>query len=177
MDLFAEQLVVKIPTTSDDVKRAATIVVTVMTVIGSLVLTLMGLTIALLLAVGAVAAAVYLMKMSHVEYEYACTNGSLDIDKILGQDKRREMLSVEIKDFTLYGKASDCEMSDTVMTTFSAVGYPPEGSGGTEDTEEMLEEYYAEFEHPDHGKCGLYFTPNLRMREAIEPFLRRELKH
>ena len=44
--------------------------------------------------------------------------------------------------------------------------------GGQDDAEP----YYAEFEHPDHGKCCLYFCPDSRLREALEPFLSRELR-
>lgn len=170
MDQFAEQLVKKYHSTSDDVKRTCIVVVTILVCAVSVLLICMGFTLALILPVCAVWAAVYLLKLQHVEYEYSCTNGSLDIDKIMGQNKRRSMLSVDVSSFTVYGKVGIVPESDAEMTTFSVMGVSLMG------TEEESEEYYAEFEHPDYGKCCLYFSPDSRLREALEPFLSRELK-
>ena len=72
--------------------------------------------------------------------------------------------------FTVYGKVGDVPESDDEMTTFAAIGVSM--MGGNDDAQE----YYAEFEHPEHGKCCLYFMPNAALREALEPFLSRALK-
>ncbi len=170
MDQFAEQLVKKYHTTSDDIKRVAIVVITVLITSVSLLLAVMGFPLALILPVCAIWAAIYLLKMSYVEYEYSCTNGSLDIDKIMGQNKRRSMLSVEVRTFTVYGKADAVEESDAEMTTFSAMG---ESMMGEEDD---AADYYAEFEHSEYGKCCLFFSPDSRLRDAIEPYLSREVK-
>ena len=169
MDQFAEQLVKKYNTTGDDIRRVSIVVITILITAVSLLLLFMGFGLAIILPVCTIWAAFYLMKLTQVEYEYACTNGSLDIDKILGQDKRKPMLSVEVSSFTAYGKAGVCPESDEEMTTFSAVGFSlmTEGEG---------EEYYAEFTHPDHGKCCLYFSPDDHFRGVLESFLPRDLK-
>ena len=88
MDQFAEQLVRKYHSPKDDLKRAGIIAGAVLVCIISVLLVLMGYPIALVLPVCAVWLAWYLLKLQNVEYEYSCTNGVLDIDKILGQDKR-----------------------------------------------------------------------------------------
>ena len=172
MDEFAEQLVKKYHSTKDDVKKAIIIVVATAITIVSLLLVFMGFPLALVLPVCAIWASVYLLKMLNVEYEYSCTNGSLDIDKILGQNQRKSMLTVEVRSFTAYGKVGTVKESDEDMTTFSAMGI----SLMDEDKEEENEEYYAEFEHPEHGRCCLYFSPDAKLRSALEPFLSRELK-
>lgn len=170
MDQFAEQLVRKLPDTKDDLKRAAIITGTAIITLGSVVIAFFGMPLALVLPVCVIWAAIYLFRMTKVEYEYSCTNGCLDIDKILGQNKRRSMLSVQVNTFTVYGRSGQTHESDDEMTTFSAVGTSLMGE------DDDAEEYYAEFDHPDYGKCCLYFTPDSRFREALEPFLSRELK-
>ena len=172
MDEFAEQLVKKYHSTKDDVKKAVIIVVAVAVTIISFVLVLIGFPLAVILPVCAIWVSVYLLKMMNVEYEYSCTNGSLDIDKILGQNQRKSMLTVEVRSFTAYGKVGTVKESDEDMTTFSAMGI----SLMDEDQKEETEEYYAEFEHPEHGRCCLYFSPDAKLRSALEPFLSHELK-
>ena len=65
---------------------------------------------------------------------------------------------------------SSIEGTDDSVTTFSALGFSLMGEN------DDAEEYYAEFEHPEYGKCCLYFNPNSNFREALEPFLSREMK-
>lgn len=170
MDQFAEQLVRKYHSAKDDLKRVGIIAGTVVICIFSVLLVMIGYPIALVLPVCAIWLAWYLLRLQNVEYEYSCTNGTLDIDKILGQDKRKSMLSIDVSTFTRYGKAEETEESDDDRTTFSAMG---ESLMGGEDDSET---YYAEFDHPEHGKCALYFSPDSRLRDALEPFLSREIK-
>jgi hypothetical protein len=172
MDHFAEQLVKKHHSSKDDLKRAAIIGAAAVITLVSVWLLLSGFALAIVLPVCAIWAAVYLVKMQSIEYEYSCTNGSLDIDKIMGQDKRKSMLSVHVGTFTVFGKVGEVKESDEDMTTFSAMGISLMGEEDANDNDT----YYAEFEHPEHGRCCLYFCPDARMREAIEPYLSRELK-
>lgn len=172
MDVFAEQLVKKQSTTQDDMKRACAIILAVTVSVISVILAFMGLALALVLPVCAIWALLYFLRMCGTEYEYSCTNGILDIDKISGQSKRKTMLSVEVRSFTAYGKAGVCPEEDhnAELTMFLAVGT----SLMRESDDE--EEYYAEFHHPEYGDCCLYFTPNSEFRAALEPFLPMELK-
>ena len=169
-DHFAEQLVKKYHDPKDDLKRAAIIGGAVVITLASVLLVLGGFPLALILPVCAIWLAVYLLRLQNVEYEYSCTNGTLDIDKILGQTRRRAMLSVDVSTFTVFGKAEEVTESDKDMTTFSAMGESLMGGDETSET------YYAEFEHPEHGSCCLYFSPDQALCGAIEPFLSRELR-
>lgn len=169
MDQFAEQLVKKQPTTQDDMKRALLLVAAIVLSLGFLCLAFV-MPLAIVLPVGIICLTIYLLRLQKVEYEYSCTNGILDIDKILGQTKRVTMLSVDVKTFTAYGKYSTCQESGAELTTFSAVGRSMMGENDGAD------EYYAEFMHPEHGACCLLFTPNANLREALEPFLSRSIR-
>ena len=173
MDKFAEQLVKKQESSKDTMKKTCIIAITAVITIIALILTVMGLPVALILPVCAIAGAWYLLKMLNIEYEYSCTNGVLDIDKIFGQSKRKSLLSIEVKHFTVYGKAGTCyeeEKEEAGITVFSAIGTSLMGEN------DDAEEYYAEFEHPDYGKCALYFCPDSNFREALEPFLPRNIR-
>ena len=83
MDQFAEQLVRKYHSAKDDLKRVGIIAGTVVICIFSVLLVMIGYPIALVLPVCAIWLAWYLLRLQNVEYEYSCTNGTLDIDKIL----------------------------------------------------------------------------------------------
>ena len=170
MDQFAEMLVKKTPNGTDDLKRGGIIAAAVVITLGSVALVFFGYPLALVLPVCAIWAAIYLFRLTNVEYEYSVTNGTLDIDKILGQNKRKSMLSVDVSSFTAYGKAGEVTESDEEMTTFLAGGLSMMGE------DDDAEEYYAEFDHPEYGKCCLYFTPDSHFREALEPFLNRSLR-
>lgn len=169
MDQYAEQLVKKIPTSKDEMQKILLLITAAVLTFATIWLSFL-FPLALVLPVCIIWITIYLLRLQKVEYEYSCTNGTLDIDKILGQTKRASLLSVDVKSFTAYGKAGTCPQSDEEMTTFIAVGTSlmGEGKGG--------QEYYAEFSHPDHGKCCLYFSPNERLREVLEPFLPRTLR-
>ncbi len=49
----------------------------------------------------------YLLKGMNVEYEYAVTNGELDIDRITAKSKRKRIFSANCKDFEILARASN----------------------------------------------------------------------
>ena len=170
MDNFAEQLVKKNETSSDKTKRllmtvGGTVLTAVLALfgfftIGNPVLSLLGF----LLAVGAGYGTFFIVQSSHIEYEYAFTNGELDIDKIIAKRKRKPLLSVEVRKFTDFGKYSDdpeetAEM--TVVISFDNIA---------------SHEYYADFQHDDYGLTRLVFSPNEKMLENIKRFLSGSLR-
>jgi hypothetical protein len=58
------------------------------------------------LMIGIFYLAYILVTMLNIEYEYAVTNGDLDIDKIVNQRKRKRMYSGNCKDFELVAKVN-----------------------------------------------------------------------
>ena len=89
MDHFAEYLVQKRPTSQDRLKQglivAAAVVLSVL--IGAISV-LTGWLFLLVLVIGAIYGAYYLLTGCYTEYEYTVTNGELDVDKIAGRRKR-----------------------------------------------------------------------------------------
>ena len=108
MDHFAEYLVQKRPTSQDRLKQglivAAAVVLSVL--IGAISV-LTGWLFLLVLVIGAIYGAYYLLTGCYTEYEYTVTNGELDVDKIAGRRKRSHLLTVPVSKFTGFGVYTD----------------------------------------------------------------------
>lgn len=169
MDSFAEQLVKREDTSSDKMKKyliyGGGIFITIALVI--LAVLKMGSTVSiimLLLAGGAGYLTYFLGTSTYVEYEYAFTNGELDIDKIIAKRKRVELLSADVRKFTAFGKYSeDIDDSDDLTTVISSDNI-------------ASHEYYADFECDKYGKTRLIFAPDEKILEYIMDFLPYSIK-
>ncbi|MGN1036876.1 MAG: hypothetical protein ACI4PX_03810 [Ruminococcus sp.] len=169
MDSFAEQLVKREDTSSDKMKKyliyGGGIFITIALVI--LAVLKMGSTVSiimLLLAGGAGYLTYFLGTSTYVEYEYAFTNGELDIDKIIAKRKRVELLSADVRKFTAFGKYSeDIDDSDDLTTVISSDNI-------------ASHEYYADFECDKYGKTRLIFAPDEKILEYIMDFLPYNVK-
>ena len=118
----------------------------------------------LLLAAAAGYGTFYYVQSQQVEYEYTFTNGTLDIAKIIAKKRRKEILSVDVKDFTAFGKYdqnmdSTEEMTEVLVSENLASG-----------------EYYADFTHETFGSTRLIFSPSESILENIRPFLRGQAR-
>ena len=170
MDNFAEQLVKKNETSSDKTRRVMLIVVGVLFTLALAALAVLQLgrpLVALLgfaLAVVAGYGTFYFVQNTYVEYEYAFTNGDLDVDKIIAKKKRKEMLSTSVRDFTAFGKYDDSIEETEDMTVIFA-------------TDNIAShEYYADFNDESVGSARLVFGPDERMLENITKFLPAKLR-
>lgn len=171
MDNFAEQLVAKNETSSDRVRRIAMIVCGVFFTImlaalsilqlGNSIVSFMGLILAVATGYGTY----YFVQSSYVEYEYAFTNGELDIDKIIAKKKRIEMISADVRKFTAFGKYEDgMEESEDMTVVFASDNI-------------ASHEYYADFQHDEYGATRLVFVPDERMLEYIKKALPSKLRN
>ena len=103
MDIFMEKIVKKKRDIKDHLIISGVI-------IGALVLILVVLNIPLLASMGLffvagiIYAAYMLITTRNIEYEYAVTNGDLDIDKIIAQRKRKRIFSANCKSFEVVAK-------------------------------------------------------------------------
>ena len=170
MDNFAEQLVKKNETGSDKTRRVMMAVVGILFTVSLAVLSVLQLgrpSIALLgfiLAAAAGYGTYYFVQNTYVEYEYAFTNGELDVDKIIAKKKRREMVSTNVRQFTAFGKyTDDLEESDDMTIIFATDNI-------------ASHEYYADFNDESVGSARLVFAPDDRMLENITKFLPAKLR-
>lgn len=169
MDSFAEQLVKREDTSSDRMKKyliyGGGIFITIALII--LAVLKMGSTVSiimLLLAGGTGYLTYFLGTSTYVEYEYAFTNGELDIDKIIAKRKRVELISADVRKFTAFGKYSeDIDDSDDLTTVISSDNI-------------ASHEYYADFESEKYGRTRLIFAPDEKILEYIMDFLPYSVK-
>ncbi|MBR3761002.1 MAG: hypothetical protein IKK47_08470 [Ruminococcus sp.] len=171
MDNFSEQLVTRKETKSDKVSRIGTLITgslftLCLVLLGLLQLSQPVITLMFLFLAAAGGYMTYLLVQGrYVEYEYTFTNGELDIDKIIAQKKRKELLTVEVRNFSDFGKYSD-DMEETEDMT---VVYATDNI--------ISNEYYADFEHKEYGRTRLIFVPDERMLENIKKFLPAKLRN
>ena len=167
MDNFAEQLVKRNETSSDKKRRNALLIVGILLTLTMAAFAVMQLGaplrafFGLLLAAACGYGTFFTYRNSFVEYEYAFTNGELDIDKITAKSKRTPMVSTEVRQFTDFGKYDENIKETEEMTLIMA-------------TDNIAShEYYADF---THGKTRLIFSPDERMLENIGKFLPAKLR-
>lgn len=175
MDNFAEQLVKKKPTGSEKTKNILTVAAGIAVTVGSAAYSLfsigrgIGTFLMIMVAAAAGFATFFFYKNTKVEYEYTFTNGELDIDKIIAQTKRKEMITVQVSKFTAFGRYDQNTPEETAdMTVIMA-------------TDNIAEhEFYADFQHEDYGNARLVFVPNERVISniinSLHPSIRSKVK-
>ena len=172
MDVFVEQIVKRELTTGEKVWRGVICGVSIFSATVFLVMSMMmiGLLriVVMALAVGVIFLAYRLIKNMNIEFEYAITNGSVDIDKIVAKSKRSRLVATSCKEFESFGRYNPAEhegknyQNRVVATTFSA-----------EDR------WYATFRQSGKGFTILIFNPDQKVLDAIKRhlpvLLRREI--
>ena len=98
-----------------------------------------------------------------IEYEYIISGDELEITKILGQSRRKAMLTVSLGRFTAFGRLADLTEEGGSETLVLACSQQ-------DDTA-----YYADFDHADYGRTRLVFTPNDDILEYLSKHMPRSL--
>lgn len=172
MDNFAEQLVKRQLTKSDKTRNMISLIIgaglSVFFVVTSIITIGNGGLFSFLGIILAVFSAVmtYINQRNNkIEYEYTFTNGDFDVDKIIAQSRRKEMISTQISKFTAFGRydLSVPEETDDMTVVYA-----------TDNIESH--EYYADFQHEEYGKTRLVFCPDEKMLNNINNSLPRQLR-
>ncbi|NLM73194.1 MAG: hypothetical protein GX184_04080 [Clostridiaceae bacterium] len=101
MDMFIEKIVKRKKSAADILLIALIILVCV---VASYFLFLYIPTFSSLFVVLLIYAGYYLISIRNVEFEYAVTNGDIDIDTIINQRKRKRLFSGNVKDFEVMAR-------------------------------------------------------------------------
>jgi len=113
MDVFIEKIVQKR-------KDAKDYLIIVGVIIAALILMLLvlnfipGMSLFFIAALGYIS--YLIITTRNIEYEYAVTNGDLDIDKIIAQRKRKRIFSANCKDFEIVAKVKSPHFSNHYRT-------------------------------------------------------------
>lgn len=163
MDHYNEQLVAKRRNKTDILKVIGIVVGAILIAAVCMFFAMQGITILVLLAVAVLGAGIWMIRNINIEYEYIITNNEMDIDKIIGQRKRKRMITVDLskaEEFAEYPPNHDVEADATVHAS----------SGLEKDAHYLL------LEHGEYGKVKIIFNPNKKTQEAIVQELPRALR-
>jgi hypothetical protein len=115
---------------------------------------------------GAVFGAYTLMKSRNIEFEYSFTNGILDIDRIVAQRKRKQVFSLNCREFEAVARVDS--------------GHYQRMAG---NAEKKLD-FSSSLTSPDvyfilmtlnQQKTVLYFEPDQRMLDALKIYIRQKV--
>lgn len=163
MDGFREQLVKKPQEPADGVKKimvlvgallAAIIVLTLILTIGNIIVTELGV----IIAIGILWGGWWMTGMFNVEYEYVVFGEELQIDKIINKRSRKTLCVLNLRKAEAFYKS---EKSAQNATEINACG---EG-----------DRYTIEYSDSQHGKTFLVFTPDERTLAMITRYLPRAI--
>lgn len=163
METVREQLVQRPQTKEDSYKKygvfAAAVfleaLIAIIVMAGNVVFKLLGTLLVVLIAMGFFA----LMKSFNVEYEYCIAGSQLTVDKLINQNKRKTLCSIDLKSASAFYKS---EKTIEEATVISAIGV---------NYEEDLPTYTIEYRDPKYGRTVLYFSPDERTLKMISPYL------
>lgn len=165
MDNFAEYMVKKRPDSQDNAKKAGIILLAVLLCAASVFLVFVThIPFILVITCAIIYGAYYLISGTSVEYEYAVTNGEMDVDKIIARRKRVHLITVDVGRFDAYGEMTDDIPDNTERTVVLCADNTGEG------------EYYADLETEEYGATRIIFTPNDAVQDAIAAALPRQLR-
>src|SRR5690554_5734038 len=106
MDVFIEKLVKRRKTMAD-------VLLILLIVAGAVILSYLIMRyipqFAMILIIGLFYLVYVLITKLNIEYEYAVTNGELDIDMITNQKQRKRLLSVNCRDFDVVAKVDSLQ--------------------------------------------------------------------
>lgn len=160
MDIFCEQIV---PIKKTFLTYLAIAALLIAAVVISVVLFIYSgqFPILILGIVGVIYGTAKLLPLFSVEYEYIVTNGTVDIDKIIGKRERRRILSFECKDIVRTGKftGSAVQAGPSAKTYFC---------GNKENAHYLV--------GGENKKFVLIFSPNEKTINAIKECAPRTIK-
>ena len=162
MDMFAEYIVKR---KKEAVHYIQAVLYVLAALLISVVIFILGIpfpvisSIVTLLIAGVWYGAVMLIKNKNIEYEYALTNGELDVDRIIARRKRKRILSVHCRIFEIFAPLEDEKYS--AYKNIKTIDVAREKNSATA--------YFAVFEQGGEKTC-LIFETSLNMRNIIKKY-------
>ena len=104
--------------------------------------------------------------MRNVEFEYAFTNGKLDIDKIIAQRKRKRLFSANCRDFEAFGKLDSKNFTDDIKNIPQQIKAVT--SMSSQDVYFLVANYKG-------NRTLVYFEPDERMLNSLKPYISKRI--
>jgi len=122
--------------------------------------------LAFLVAIGVLYGAFWLIMSRNLEFEYSVTNGDLTIDKIINRQRRKRVVSFDVKNTEEMGKYDAAKLQHRSFDNRYFVG----------EYEDGRDCWYITCRSQKTGHVLVVFSPEERVLEAIKPFLQRQVR-
>lgn len=165
MDVFIEKIVARR-------KGAKDFIMILAVIIGGLILSGAVFSIKLvssfapIIVLGVIYVAYRLIVSRNIEFEYAVTNGDLDIDKIISQRKRKRIFSASCKEFEVVAKLGSVHFTQDVKNINKRIE-----AVSSMDSPDV---YFATLNYSGQ-KTVVFFEPDKRMLDAFKIFIPRKV--
>lgn len=129
-DSYCEWLVARKQTAMTAVLKALIVTAGVVVLLIGILFAGRTMSISLLIGVGAIVGAYFLSKSFNIEYEYIFTGGELSVDKVIDQNRRKNVLTVDMQAIELVAKYQSGPMAtyrnnqDLKVTDYSSAKDP-----------------------------------------------------
>lgn len=158
-DVFVEQIVKKKRTATDVMKIILIILTAIIVASTFLIVNMLRLVFPFVFAVSIYFPYMFIRNLS-TEYEYSVTNGDLDVDSIAGRRKRKRLLSIAARRFTILAPATekyhDEFSSDSIRNVVEACISP--NSEGL---------WFARYEDDQGLESAVFFNPSEKVLRAL----------
>jgi len=166
VDIFVEKIVKKKMDSNDILIIRGTITLAVV-LIGAIIFFLGPYGVSLFLCVGIAYLTYLIISSRKVEFEYAFTNGEIDIDKITNKKARKNLINVNCRELEIFAKADSEKLSryleeieDRIMAASSL---------DSEDVYCFVAKKRSDDEDSKESKRVLvFFEPNEKMLKSIK---------
>ena len=160
MDVFVEQIIKKKYDFMDSLVVFGTLLLSFVLV----ALCLMFFPFALILVIiGDIALAYYIISSRNIEFEYSITNGDITIDKIINKSRRKRIISMDAHDIESMGKNKPANIKNNYIRF------------NVSQSQNNESNWYFSGHNSQKGNVFVLFTPNDKVLSAIKPFLSRQV--
>ena len=108
----------------------------------------------------------YMFTGRNIEYEYTVTGNNLQIDMIMHQRRRKEILETEINKIEGFDKWSENRLDENKCHRIFYLGH----------NETDLEQYRFTVTNEKYGRVMVVFSPNKKVLDAVKMYLKPEVK-
>lgn len=155
-DIFKEQLVAQKMSQKDKVQRIIIIVASIL--LGAIAFLVGGTFIGPIIIVGLFFGVAFLLSKFKKEYEYSLTNNELDIDIIYNKERRKHLLTINLKEIEIMASIKDERHVDALKRPQKTINV---------STGEYTKDTYA-LVYPVNGvQTKIVLSPNEEMRTLI----------
>lgn len=119
-DIFCETLVEKKVTSTDKMKKILLVIVsTIVSFICLFTIPMFGT----LLGIGIWVAVYFVIKYFHIEFEYILTMNELDFAKIISKEKRKHLLTLDLKEAEIIAPSTHPKLKSGITTDTQVLDY------------------------------------------------------